>query len=366
MRQLKLPLKDNPYTIYIGSLLLDDRELINRYCSPEKILIVSNNIVAPLYLEKLKSSIDCNNIHQLVIEDGEINKSRESFFQIIDYLVANNFRRNDTLLALGGGVIGDLSGFAAASYQRGMNLVQIPTSLLAQVDSSVGGKTAINHKQGKNLIGAFYQPKSVIIDVTTLKSLPDREYFSGLGEVIKYALLGEKNIQRLLVENTDEILRRDESILKEIIFYSCQKKAEIVAKDEKEKGERALLNLGHTFAHALETLTEYRYYLHGEAVAIGILMALRFSQKCGLIECELVQQYESLTQNLNLPVKIKPVINLNQFFEAMGKDKKNQSDAYRLILVEDNRCIIREEQDKNLLAEVIKEFSQSTKEGSDL
>jgi len=357
MRELSLPLNDSPYTIHIGSLLFSQQTLLTSYCQGDKVLIVSNSIVAPLYLEKLASSLNNKKIHSVIIKDGEINKSRESFFKIIDYLVENNFRRNDTLIALGGGVIGDLSGFAAASYQRGMNLMQVPTSLLSQVDSSVGGKTAINHTQGKNLIGAFYQPMSVIIDIDSLKTLPDREYFSGFGEIIKYALLGEDQIGKLLSTNLQKILIRDEQCLEELIYLSCQKKASIVAKDEKEKGERALLNLGHTFAHALETLTNYCYYLHGEAVSIGILMALSLSFKKGLIKESMVKKYTQLIQQLNLPIKINVNIEIEKFFQAMKKDKKNQSDSFRVILVTQQGCVIKEESDKDLLESVIKEYT---------
>lgn len=356
MRQLSLALKDSPYTIHIGRLLLDDSALLNSYCQGEKVLVVSNEIVAPLYLEKLTSALVDKNFHSIIIPDGEIFKNRDSFFQIIDYLVEHGFRRNDTLVALGGGVIGDLSGFAAASFQRGMNLLQIPTTLLSQVDSSVGGKTAINHSAGKNLIGAFYQPVGVIIDIASLASLPDREYFSGFGEIVKYALLGEQQIYQLLHHNLDKIRSRDQKILEQLIYLSCQKKASIVAKDEKEKGERALLNLGHTFAHALETLTHYQHYLHGEAVSIGILMALRLSQLKGLIDENVVVEYTNLFKQLKLPVMIDIEININEFLQAMTKDKKNQSDSYRVILVSHQGCIIREEKDQALISGIIEEY----------
>ena len=357
MRQLSLALKDSPYNIYIGKGLLSERALINSYCQGDKVLVVSNDVVAPLYFDKLSRSLAGKKIHSVIIKDGEVNKSRTSFFQIIDYLVENNFRRNDTLIALGGGVIGDLSGFAAASYQRGMSFLQMPTSLLAQVDSSVGGKTAINHTAGKNLIGAFYQPVAVIIDLDSLKTLPDKEYFSGLGEIVKYALLGENEIQELLSQDYQKIIDRDEGVLQQLIYLSCQKKANIVANDEKEKGERALLNLGHTFAHALETLTHYRHYLHGEAVSVGILMALSLSHKKNLIGKELIEDYTRLFERLNLPTRIDVEIDIDKFLDAMTKDKKNQSDSYRLILVTQQGCIIQEETDKELLANVIKEYT---------
>ncbi len=360
MRSLRLPLKDNPYSIYIGSGLLTDSALIDTHFGGSNVLIVSNDIVAPLYLEKFKAAIKGKNIHQIVIDDGEINKSRSSFFTILDYLVENGFRRNDTLVALGGGVIGDLAGFAAASFQRGMNLIQVPTSLLSQVDSSVGGKTAINHPLGKNLIGSFYQPKAVIIDIDSLDTLPDREFYSGLGEIVKYALLGESRIAQMLAIEHTKLLDRDKNSLKEIIFLSCQMKANIVARDEKETGERALLNLGHTFAHALETLTHYQYYLHGEAVAIGILMAMRLSEKKGLIKHHLIVEYRKLIANLNLPTVVKPTLKISEFLKVMKKDKKNQTEAYRLVLIQlkNNRCsgILREQKDLKELNSVLNEF----------
>lgn len=356
MRKLGLTLKENSYTIHIDSNLLESSDLLTQYCVGDKVLIVSNDIVGPLYLKKLALSLNTKTILSLIISDGEIHKNRQSYFKILDYLVEKNFRRTDTLIALGGGVIGDLSGFVAASYQRGMNLLQIPTSLLAQVDSSVGGKTAINHRDGKNLIGAFYQPLSVIIDVDSLSTLPDREYFSGFGEIVKYALLGEQEILKSLHANLDHFLNRDKECLKEIIYLSCQKKAEIVARDEKEKGERALLNLGHTFAHALETLTCYKRYLHGEAVAIGILIAIKYSEKKGMVAEKCFLDYQDLFCRLNLPTRISENIVTAEFLSAMTKDKKNVSDSYRLVLVSEQGCVIQEETDKHLLSNVIQEF----------
>lgn len=357
MRQLQLPLKDNPYTIHIGDNLLDDEALLSSFCVGDNVLIVSNNIVAPLYIDNLNESLTGKVVHQIVIQDGEVNKSQGSLFKILDYLINNNFRRNDTLIALGGGVIGDLAGFAAASYQRGMNLVQLPTSLLAQVDSSVGGKTAINHPQGKNMIGAFYQPKAVVIDTLTLKSLPEREYLSGIGEIIKYALLGEKDILSILENDFESLMARDSKVLEQLIYFSCRKKAQVVAKDEKEHGERALLNLGHTFGHALETLTNYSYYLHGEAVAIGILMALKLSVYKGLISADVENRYYRLIASFNLPVTVTPSLGIKEFLAVMAKDKKNQSKAYRLVLVNNSGCLIQEETDEDLLTKVIESFN---------
>jgi len=354
--ELKLALKDNPYTIYIGGNLIHDSQRLQSYCHGEHVLIVTNDLVGPLYLESLKASLGGKKVHQYIIPDGEIHKSQNSYFKLLDYLIENNFRRNDTLIALGGGVIGDLSGFVAASFQRGMNYLQMPTSLLAQVDSSVGGKTAINHPLGKNLIGAFYQPLAVIIDILTLRTLPDREYFSGLGEIIKYALLGEQAIEQILIDQLTAILNRDEKCLEALIYLSCQKKADIVAEDEKEQGQRALLNLGHTFAHALETLTNYKRYLHGEAVAIGILMALHLSVEKQLIKPELLQRYKKLIEKLHLPTSIEHFIDPEQFLEAMKKDKKNQSDSYRLVLVNQQGCLLVNESDNALISATITHF----------
>jgi 3-dehydroquinate synthase len=356
MRLLPLPLKDNPYTIHIGSGLLQNKQPLSSFCEGENVLIVTNQLVAPLYLDKVKNTIVGKTVYHLLIDDGEVNKSRESLFKIIDFLVENNFRRNDTLIALGGGVIGDLAGFAAASYQRGMNLVQVPTTLLSQVDSSVGGKTAINHQQGKNLIGAFYQPSAVIIDVDTLDSLPKREYLSGFGEIVKYALLGEKQIAEILQNNVVSLKERNKPLLEELIFLSCQMKASIVARDEKEKGERALLNLGHTFAHAIETLTDYKRFLHGEAVSIGILMALSISAKKSLINSQVVKQYHQLIFELGLPVAAGIKLASKDFVAAMRKDKKNQSGAIRLVLATPSGCILEEENDFQLITEIINQY----------
>lgn len=356
MRLLPLPLKDNPYTIHIGSGLLQNKQLVSSFCEGENVLIVTNQLVAPLYLEKVQNTIEGKTVYHLLIDDGEVNKSRESLFKIIDFLVENNFRRNDTLIALGGGVIGDLAGFAAASYQRGMNLIQVPTTLLSQVDSSVGGKTAINHQQGKNLIGAFYQPSAVIIDVDTLDSLPKREYLSGFGEIVKYALLGEKQIAEILQNNVVSLKERNKPLLEELIFLSCQMKASIVARDEKEKGERALLNLGHTFAHAIETLTDYKRFLHGEAVSIGILMALSISAKKSLINSQVVKRYHQLILELGLPVAAGVKLASKDFVAAMRKDKKNQSGAIRLVLATPSGCILEEENDFQLITEIINQY----------
>jgi len=372
VRELKVNIKDADYLIQIGASLISQKIPALEDFNGNKVLIVSNPIVAPLYIEQLKinlsnrlnnkpnsQSVVSENIHTFLIDDGEINKSKDSYFLILDYLIENNFRRNDLIVALGGGVIGDLTGFVAASFQRGMNLIQVPTTLLSQVDSSVGGKTAINHSQGKNLIGAFYQPKQVIIDTNTLTSLPDREYISGLGEVAKYAFLGEKNIRSLLETKSKEILSRQPEILSEIIYLSCQMKANIVAEDEKELGRRAILNLGHSFAHALETLTGYTYYLHGEAVSIGMVMALALSVKKGLIEEQALVSSIQLLKELKLPTQCDLLLKTSDFLKVMAKDKKNRTDSLRLVLIDKNGPIIVEENDKSLIASIIEEYTSS-------
>ena len=337
VRELKVNLKDADYLIQIGAFLISQKIPALSDFSGNKVLIVSNPIVAPLYIEQLKINLSnqlknkpthqlvaTENIHTFLIDDGEIHKSKESYFLILDYLIENNFKRNDFIIALGGGVIGDLTGFVAASFQRGMSLIQVPTTLLSQVDSSVGGKTAINHSQGKNLIGAFYQPKQVIIDTDTLSSLPDREYISGLGEVAKYAFLGEKKIRKLLDTKSSEILSRQSGVLSEIIYLSCQMKADIVAEDEKELGRRAILNLGHSFAHALETLTEYKHYLHGEAVSIGMVMALALSVRKGLLDEQTLISSIQLLKGLKLPIQCDLPLKSSDFLKVMAKDKKTE------------------------------------------
>ncbi|TQV88950.1 3-dehydroquinate synthase [Aliikangiella coralliicola] len=353
MRQLALDLGERSYGIYIKEGLLTDSQLFSQFCRGENILILSNDMVAPLYFEQLKTSLPDKTIHQFILPDGEIYKNLSHYSEVLDYLVTQGFRRNDTLIALGGGVVGDLGGFVAASYQRGMGFIQVPTSLLAQVDSSVGGKTAVNHPLGKNMIGAFYQPLAVIIDTNTLDSLPEKEFVSGLAEVAKYAMLGANEVNKLLTEDTAAVLARDKTKLADLIYYSCAKKAQVVAEDEEEKGNRALLNLGHTFGHALERLTDYKRYLHGEAVAIGIHIAINLSLEKTLIAPKTAELYRNLLNKLGLPDKAEIVANTGDFLEAMKLDKKNVSDKYRLVLPTDSACVIVEEDDIEMMGRAI-------------
>ncbi len=353
MRKLAVELGERSYNIYIKAGLIDSGELFEPYCKGDNVLILSNETIAPLYIERLSRAFTNKKVYQFLIKDGEQYKNLDSYSAVLNFLMENGFRRNDTLVALGGGVIGDLGGFVAASYQRGMSLIQVPTSLLAQVDSSVGGKTAVNHPLGKNMIGAFYQPDAVIIDTDTLDTLPDREYFSGFAEVIKYAMLGTEAIKALLQNNLPEIKLRDKGILAEIIYYSCRKKSLVVASDEKEKGSRALLNLGHTFGHAIEKLTNYNQYLHGEAVAIGTVMALNLAFIKGIVNKEIVDLYRNIFVKMELPEYSDDSIIPAQMLTAMKLDKKNTSDKYRLVLPRDQDCILIEEDNLELLEQAI-------------
>lgn len=352
MRQLALNLAERSYSIYIEADLLAQADLLSGYCRGENVLILSNETIAPLYLNRIKQKLAGINVHHFLLADGESHKNLSNFSAVIDYLIQHEFRRNDTLIALGGGVVGDLGGFVAASYQRGMDLIQVPTSLLAQVDSSVGGKTAVNHPLGKNMIGAFFQPKAVLIDINTLDTLPEREFISGMAEIVKYAMLGESRIKQLFMEHSTEILSRRKDLLSELIYLSCAKKAEVVAADEEEKGVRALLNLGHTFGHAIERITQYKRYLHGEAVAIGIHMAINLSCSKKLLSDKVALQYKDLMNRLGLPESAES-IELPEMLEAMRLDKKNMNSQYRLVLPEDTHCVIIEEDDLALLSEAI-------------
>ncbi len=354
MRQLAVDLAERSYNIYINDGILNQSSLLENYCQGDNCLILSNHTIAPLYLEHLKNTLPSKKVFDYLIPDGESHKNLTRYSEVLDFLIKQGFRRNDTLIALGGGVIGDLGGFIAASYQRGMGFIQVPTSLLAQVDSSVGGKTAVNHPLGKNMIGAFYQPQAVLIDTLTLDTLPEREYFSGLAEVIKYAMLGEERIRRLLLEQTQAVLQRDKKVLMDLVYYSCSKKAQVVASDEKEKGVRALLNLGHTFGHAIERVTNYKTYLHGEAVAIGIKMAINLSIAKKMISQTQAKVYEELLVKLKLPIKISEQVSVESILEAMKLDKKNINNYYRLVLPNDKACEIIEEKDIELVSQAIR------------
>jgi 3-dehydroquinate synthase len=329
---LKVELGDRSYPILIGEGLLRQPELVRQHVVARDILIVSNTTVAPLYLESLAAALGGSRVVEAILPDGEAHKTLATVSRIVDVLVANRFGRDCTVVALGGGVVGDMAGFAAACYQRGVPYVQVPTTLLAQVDSSVGGKTGVNHPGGKNLIGAFHQPSAVLADTSTLATLPVRELRAGLAEVIKYGLICDAPFFDWLEANIDGLLAADPTALAHVIQRSCEIKAQIVGRDEREHGDRALLNLGHTFGHAVESATHYTQLLHGEAIGAGLLMAAAMSHECGFIEAAHVERLRRLLERVGLPVKIDGVPP-GVALEHMRIDKKVQSGRMRLVLL---------------------------------
>jgi 3-dehydroquinate synthase len=334
METLTVALGDRSYPIHVGSALLDRGELLAPFLRQPRVAVVTNTTVAGFYLQLLKKTlrqIDVD-IVEIVLPDGERFKDWRTLNTIFDVLLERHCERSTTLLALGGGVVGDISGFAAACFQRGMPFIQVPTTLLSQVDSSVGGKTAINHPLGKNMIGAFYQPKLVLADTDTLSTLPDRELRAGLAEVIKYGLIRDLPFLDWLEVNVERVLARQPAALAEAICRSCRNKAEVVAADERETGERALLNLGHTFGHAIETGVGYGELLHGEAIAVGTMMAAELSSQLGWIAARDVARIERLFQRAGLPV-CGPSLPVARYLELMQHDKKVQDGKLRLVLL---------------------------------
>ncbi len=334
MDTIRVSLGERGYPIHIGPGLTGDRDLLRGSVPARQVMIVTNEVVAPLYLSRVEQSLGAEQQHRLVLPDGEGEKNLATLGAIIDRLVAEGFRRDACLVALGGGVIGDVTGFAAACYQRGIAFVQIPTTLLAQVDASVGGKTAVNHPRAKNMIGAFHQPIAVLADTDTLATLPPREFAAGLAEVIKHGLILDEVFLLWLEENMEAILAHDAGALAHIVRRSCEIKADIVAEDELELGCRALLNLGHTFGHALESLGAYRDWLHGEAVAVGIAMAARTSKALGKIGGEDCRRVEALLSRARLPITPGAGIDTDAMLRVMNLDKKAGAKGLRMILLE--------------------------------
>ena len=333
MTKLEVALGDRSYPIMIGSGLLGQAGLINPFVHGRRALVVTNEVVAPLYLQRLLDSLEGIACDHIILPDGEHTKSLQTLNTIFDKLLQERHERGTTLIALGGGVIGDLTGFAAATYQRGVNFVQVPTTLLAQVDSSVGGKTGVNHPLGKNMIGAFYQPQCVIADTDVLASLPDRELKAGIAEVIKYGLIDNVSFFEWLEQNIDGLVAGNPELLAEAIRISCEEKARIVAADEKEGGVRALLNLGHTFGHAIETAMGYGTWLHGEAVATGMVLAADLSQRMGWLDLASAERARALLQRAGLPVCPPPEMNADDFLKLMAVDKKVMAGKIRFILL---------------------------------
>jgi 3-dehydroquinate synthase len=333
VRTLQVDLGPLSYPITIGAGLLSNRELLSPLVPGRDLLIVTNTTVAKLYLAKLTASFAQRRIAECILPDGEQHKTLQTAGWVIDALVANKLNRDATVVALGGGVVGDIAGFAAACYQRGIGYVQIPTTLLAQVDSAVGGKTGVNHPGGKNLIGAFYQPRAVITDTEALASLPDRELKAGLAEVIKYGCVWDPLLFDWLDRNLDKLLKRDSEALKYAIGRSCEIKATVVARDEREHDVRAILNFGHTFGHAIEAATAYETYLHGEAVALGMFIAADLSQRLGLIEPSVVTRVREILVRAGLPTQA-PQIGAARALELMQMDKKVLAGSLRLVLLQ--------------------------------
>ncbi|MEM7565473.1 MAG: 3-dehydroquinate synthase [Pseudomonadota bacterium] len=332
---LNLDLGERSYPIYIGSDLLSQADLIRPHIAGQSALVVSNTTVAPLYLEKLQTALDQASIrHEAVIlNDGEQYKTLASVELIIDHLLKHRHDRRTTIIALGGGVVGDIAGFAASIYQRGVNFIQIPTTLLSQVDSSVGGKTGVNHPLGKNMIGAFYQPRCVIIDLETLNTLAPREMSAGMAEVIKYGLIYDADFFVWLEENASKLMNLERAQLAHAIQVSCETKARVVEQDERESGLRAILNLGHTFGHAIEATMGYGQWLHGEAVAAGTMMAIDLSIREGMIDESVRKRSAALFEQSDLPLIPPAEMTPDQFMQTMAIDKKTIDGNINLILL---------------------------------
>jgi len=332
METLRVELGSRSYPILIGEGLLGERALFEQHVRARDTLVVSDTVVEPLYLEALQASLEPRRVVATILPEGESHKTLANVARILDVLVANRFGRDCAVVALGGGVVGDMAGFAAATYQRGVDFVQLPTTLLAQVDSSVGGKTGVNHPGGKNLIGAFHQPVAVVADTRTLATLPARELRAGLAEVIKYGLICDAEFFQWLEAHIEELLAGDAAALARVIRRSCEIKAEIVGRDERERGDRALLNLGHTFGHALESATGYKEWLHGEAVGAGLVMAAGMSRESGYLTAEDQGRVARLVARAGLPTRVANV-KPDAALEHMRIDKKVQAGRIRLVLL---------------------------------
>ncbi len=350
MKTLTVELGSRSYPIHIGAGLLGQPEYLRPFIRGEQLLVVSNETVAPLYLEALLPALDGLRVATVILPDGEQYKTLEVLNRIYDTLLEQHFDRSCTLLALGGGVVGDMTGFAAASYQRGVDFIQVPTTLLAQVDSSVGGKTGVNHALGKNMIGAFHQPRCVVADTTTLDTLDDRQLAAGMAEVIKYGLIRDADFFTWLEQHWQALRDRDSGALAHAIAESCRNKAELVAEDEFEAGQRALLNLGHTFGHAIETGMGYGTWLHGEGVAAGMMLAADLSRRMAWLSETDCRRISRLLSHFDLPVRGPAELSATRMLELMAVDKKVQGGRLRLVLLESlGRAVVSETFDVNML-----------------
>jgi 3-dehydroquinate synthase len=359
MQTLTVSLADRSYPIHIGNGLLGQADLIMPHLKRKQVAIVSNTTVAPLYMHALAQPLrDAGvSVIEIILPDGEAYKNNDTLQIIYDHLLQNRCERNTTLIALGGGVIGDLTGYAAATYLRGVPFIQVPTTLLSQVDSSVGGKTGINHPLGKNMIGAFYQPKLVLADIDTLKTLPQRELSAGVAEVIKYGLIRDADFFDWLETNMSALMALDPAVASYAIYRSCQNKAEVVAADEHEQGERALLNLGHTFGHAIENAMGYGVWLHGEAVATGTVMAADLSQRMGWLNATEVQRIKAILQAAKLPLDA-PDFGAEEYLRLMQLDKKVSDGRIRLILQQGiGKAVITADYDADKLKQTLSQVA---------
>ncbi len=345
---------ESTYPIYIGKALLADPSLWQAVLKTKRVLVVTNATVAQYHLAPLSKGLAQFEYDVVKLPEGEQHKNLKTWQIILNKLVEKNYHRDSTVIAFGGGVVGDISGFAASCYQRGVPFLQVPTTLLAQVDSSIGGKTGINFQGNKNFIGSFYQPQAVVMDLDTLNTLPRREFSAGLAEIIKAAMLADAHFFIWLQKNIAAMLVHEANSLAHAIATSCRIKATIVVQDEKEHGPRALLNLGHTFAHAIESTTDFQQYLHGEAVAIGLVMAAHLSQMLGLINEVAVKQIQTLLKAADLPITLNKTVDPQQLLKAMSKDKKIVGNKLRLIVLEKiGKAVILEDINPALVLQAI-------------
>lgn len=361
IQTLTVNLGSRSYPIHIGENIIGNNDLLAPHLTGKQVVIISNETVAPLYLDKLLTSIDQSRVETIILPDGEQFKNLTTLESIFDQLLSAHCARDATLIALGGGVVGDIVGFAAACYQRGIKFIQVPTTLLAQVDSSVGGKTGVNHPLGKNMIGAFHQPHCVLADTSTLKTLPPRELSAGLAEVVKYGLIADEAFFNWLEKNMLQLMQLDASAISYAVEQSCRCKADVVASDELEQsGKRALLNLGHTFGHAIETGLGYGQWLHGEAVACGMVMAATFSARLGWITMAQVEKITALLSNAQLPVKVPTELSADKFLDLMALDKKVKDGKLHLVLLQDiGNAVLTDQFDYALLHATITDLTNT-------
>ncbi|NP_001268092.1 3-dehydroquinate synthase-like [Vitis vinifera] len=362
---VEVDLGNRSYPIYIGSGLLQQPELLQRHVHGKRALVVTNTTIAALYLDKVVDALTRGNpnisVESVILPDGEKYKNMDTLMKVFDKAIESRLDRRCTFVAVGGGVIGDMCGFAAAAFLRGVNFIQIPTTVMAQVDSSVGGKTGINHPLGKNLIGAFYQPQCVLIDTDTLNTLPERELASGFAEVIKYGLIRDAEFFEWQEKNMQALMARDPGALAYAIKRSCENKAEVVSLDEKESGLRATLNLGHTFGHAIETGVGYGQWLHGEAVAAGMVMAVDMSYRLGWIDDSIVKRVHNIIKQAKLPITPPESMTVEMFKSVMAVDKKVADGLLRLILLKGplGNCVFTGDYDRKALDDTLRAFAKS-------